>query len=118
MVASIIPQLIKPGVKGGQQLLKLLTNAEKLDRRKIGNLGLNDKLKTIAHKFYNPEASTTELGDLFNMSRSQASRVTQSTGLSSPANPVGHTAETAEKIKQTIKGFNQYKNDLMREKKL
>jgi len=36
MVASIIPQLIKPGVKGGQQLLKLLTNAEKLDRRKIG----------------------------------------------------------------------------------
>jgi len=111
MVASIIPQLIKPGVKGGQQLLKLLTNAEKLDRRKIGNLGLNDKLKTIAHKFYNPEASTTELGDLFNMSRSQASRVTQSTGLSSPANPVGHTAETAEKIKQTIKGFNQYKND-------
>ena len=105
---SIIPTLIK-GVKGASKLKSILIKAEKTDRRKPGNLGLNTKLKAIAYKFKNPYATTDEVADKFKLAHGSAGNYIKDAGLSTPI--VGLKKKTKDEIQQVIKGFKQYKKE-------
>ena len=105
---SIIPTLIK-GVKGARKLKNILIKAEKTDRRKPGNLGLNTKLKAIAYKFKNPYATTDEVADKFKLAHGSAGNYIKDAGLSTPI--VGLKKKTKDEIQQVIKGFKQYKKE-------
>ena len=105
---SIIPTLIK-GVKGASKLKSILIKAEKTDRRKPGNLGLNTKLKAIAYKFKNPYATTDEVADKFKLAHGSAGNYIKDAGLATPV--VGLKKKTKDEIQQVIKGFKQYKKE-------
>jgi len=105
---SIIPTLIR-GVKGASKLKSILIKAEKTDRRKPGNLGLNTKLEAIAYKFKNPYATTDEVADKFKLAHGSAGNYIKDAGLSTPI--VGLKKKTKDEIQQVIKGFKQYKKE-------
>ncbi len=105
---SIIPTLIK-GVKDASKLKSILIKAEKTDRRKPGNLGLNTKLKAIAYKFKNPYATTDEVADKFKLAHGSAGNYIKDAGLATPI--VGLKKKTKDEIQQVIKGFKQYKKE-------
>ena len=107
---SIIPTLIR-GVtgKGASKLKSILIKAEKTDRRKPGNLGLNTKLEAIAYKFKNPYATTVEVADKFKLAHGSAGNYIKDAGLSTPI--VGLKKKTKDEIQQVIKGFKQYKKE-------